>query len=80
MPAASHDEVTAILQQAGESGGPGALDVLIPAVYEELRSIAVHRLRGRGDVTLSPTFAAAARAMRNIIEVWTRVSYMSFQP
>lgn len=97
MPAPSRDEITTLLLEAdGSAAGPAPLDRLIPAVYEELRGIAGHRLRGRGDVTLSPTelvheaylrmadvtrvtargrayfFAAAARAMRNIIVDYTR--------
>ena len=97
MPAPSRDEITTLLREAdGSSTDPSSLDRLISAVYEAPRGIASHRLRGRGDVTLSPPkrvhqaflpmadvtrvtapgradfFAAAARAVRNIIVDYTR--------
>lgn len=53
-PAAS-DEITDLLQSV-EAGSPGALDRLIPLVYEELRALASGYLRGeRGDHTLQTT-------------------------
>ena len=97
MPSPTRDEITTLLLEADASAsGSVSLDRLMPAVYEELRGIAHHRLHGRADVTLSPTelvheaymrmadvtrvtargrayfFAAAARAMWNIVVDYSR--------
>ena len=48
-------DVTLLLQQ-WQAGDQGALDVLLPQVYDELRRLAAHELRGhRGHDTLQPT-------------------------
>ena len=47
--------ITALLRQARE-GGPGAVDQLFPLLYDELRGLAQHHLRGQApDRTLSAT-------------------------
>lgn len=48
-------ELTQLLQQ-WQSGDPAALDQLLPQVYDELRRLAAHTLRGhQGHDTLQPT-------------------------
>src|SRR5215216_2220345 len=45
---AEQSQITALLQQWG-NGDARALDRLIPAMYEQLRELARHRLRNAGD-------------------------------
>ena len=48
-------DVTQLLRQ-WQAGDQGALDALLPQVYDELRRLAAHELRGhRGHDTLQPT-------------------------
>lgn len=48
-------DVTQLLRQ-WQAGDQGALDALLPTVYDELRRLAAHELRGhRGHDTLQPT-------------------------
>jgi RNA polymerase sigma factor (TIGR02999 family) len=55
MEHASHEEVTRLLE-ALQRGDGGALDVLFPLVYEELRGVARRqRQRWQGDETLDTT-------------------------